>query len=80
MMIQLAVLQLKPTNKNWRVDETYIRVKGKWKYLYRAGDSAGANIDFLISAEPASVDIDAATCLLTSALQRPVGRKGSCPH
>ena len=27
---------LKPTNKSWRVDETYIRVKGKWTYLYRA--------------------------------------------
>jgi transposase, IS6 family len=27
---------LKPTNRSWRVDETYIRVKGKWTYLYRA--------------------------------------------
>src|SRR5271165_2931561 len=27
--------QLKPTNDSWRVDETYIRVKGKWRYLYR---------------------------------------------
>ena len=41
---------LKPTNKSWRVDETYIRVKGKWTYLYRAFDSAGASIDFLLSA------------------------------
>jgi transposase-like protein len=41
---------LKPTNKSWRVDETYIRVKGKWTYLYRAVDSAGASIDFLLSA------------------------------
>jgi IS6 family transposase len=40
----------KPTNKSWRVDETYIRVKGKWAYLYRAVDSAGASIDFLVSA------------------------------
>ena len=37
--------ELKPTNRSWRVDETYIRVKGKWTYLYRAVDSAGA-IDF----------------------------------
>ena len=41
---------LKPTNKSWRVDETYIRVKGRWCYLYRAIDSAGATIDFLLSA------------------------------
>ena len=41
---------LKPTNKSWRVDETYVRVKGHWRYLYRAIDSAGATIDFLLSA------------------------------
>jgi transposase, IS6 family len=33
------------------VDETYIRVKGKWVYLYRAVDSTGATIDFLLSAK-----------------------------
>src|SRR6266478_1354237 len=42
--------ELKPTNDSWRVDETYIRVKGKWVYLYRAVDSTGATIDFLLSA------------------------------
>ena len=41
---------LKATNKSWRVDETYIRVKGRWCYLYRAIDSTGATIDFLLSA------------------------------
>jgi len=41
---------LKPTNKSWRVDETYIRVKGAWCYLYWAIDSTGAIIDFLLSA------------------------------
>jgi transposase-like protein len=41
---------LKPTNKSWRVDETYVRVKGCWCYLYRAIDSTGATIDFLLSA------------------------------
>src|ERR1700756_3439611 len=34
--------RLKPTNDSWRMDETYIRVKGKWRYLYRAVDSSGA--------------------------------------
>ena len=43
--------QLRPTNDSWRVDETYIRVKGKWVYLYRAVDSDGATIDFLLSAK-----------------------------
>ena len=32
------------------MDETYIRVKGKWRYLYRAVDSSGATIDFFLSA------------------------------
>ena len=36
----------------WRVDETYLRVAGKWTYLYRAVDSTGATIDFLLSARP----------------------------
>ena len=40
----------KPTKKSWRVDETYVRVKGRWCYLYRAIDSKGATIDFLLSA------------------------------
>src|SRR5271165_3477237 len=42
--------RLNSTNDSWRVDETYIRVKGKWVYLYRAVDSTGATIDFLLSA------------------------------
>src|SRR5215813_8769867 len=41
---------LRRTNGSWRVDETYLRVAGKWTYLYRAVDSAGATIDFLLSA------------------------------
>ncbi len=42
---------LKPTNDSMRVDETYIKVKGKWKYLYRAVDSNGNTLDFLLSAK-----------------------------
>ena len=41
---------LKPTNKSWRVDETYITVKGRWCYLYRAIDSVGATISAVSSA------------------------------
>src|SRR6202162_5570375 len=43
--------RLRPTNDSWRVDETYIRGKGKWVYLYRAVSSTGATIDFLLSAK-----------------------------
>jgi transposase, IS6 family len=40
---------LKPTNDSYRVDETYIKVKGQWKYLYRAVDSEGNTIEFMLS-------------------------------
>jgi transposase-like protein len=40
---------LRNTNRSWRLDETYVRVAGKWTYLYRALDSAGNTIDFLLS-------------------------------
>jgi transposase-like protein len=42
---------LRPTNDSWRVDETYIKVKGEWKYFYRAVDSNGDTIDFMLSAK-----------------------------
>lgn len=42
---------LKPTNDSWRVDETYIKIKGVWKYLYRAVDSEGNTLDFMLSAK-----------------------------
>jgi transposase, IS6 family len=57
--------RLRPTNDSWRVDETYIRVKGKWVYLYRAVDSTGATIDFLLSAKR---DTPAAKRFLAKAL------------
>ncbi|MED0993354.1 IS6 family transposase [Bacillus nitratireducens] len=40
---------LKQTNDSWRVDETYIKVKGQWMYLYRSVDSQGNTIDFYLS-------------------------------
>ena len=36
--------------KSWRMDETYIKVKGAWKYLYRAVDKQGKTVDFLMTA------------------------------
>jgi IS6 family transposase len=42
---------LKPTNKSYRVDETYIRIKGQDRYLYRAVDSTGQTTDFLLAAK-----------------------------
>ncbi|UIF88077.1 IS6 family transposase (plasmid) [Cupriavidus necator] len=40
----------RPVGNSWRMDETYILVKGQWKYLYRAVDKAGKTIDFLLRA------------------------------
>jgi len=40
---------LKSTNDSWRVDETYIKIKGKWFYLYRAVDSDGNTLDWMLS-------------------------------
>ncbi len=42
---------LRLSNGSWRVDETYVRVKGRWTYLYRAVDSHSQTIDFLLSAK-----------------------------
>ena len=41
----------RPVGRSWRMDETYIKVKGVWKYLYRAVDKQGQTVDFLLSAK-----------------------------
>ena len=39
----------KSVGKRWRMDETYIKVKGQWRYLYRAVDKQGNTVDFLLT-------------------------------
>jgi transposase-like protein len=41
----------RPVGSSWRMDETYVKVKGVWKYLYRAVDKTGATVDFLLTAK-----------------------------
>jgi putative transposase len=41
----------RPVGGSWRMDETYIKVKGDWKYLYRAVDKQGKTVDFLLTAK-----------------------------
>src|SRR6266705_1295011 len=41
---------LRPTTDSWRVDETYMKIKKVWMYLYRAVDSEGKTLDFWLSS------------------------------
>ena len=59
---------LRPSDGSWRVDETYVKVKGRWTYLYRAVDSHGQTIDFLLSAKR---DAEAAKRFFRKALGQP---------
>ena len=59
---------LRVSNGSWQVDETYVKVKGRWTYLYRAVDSRGETIDFLLSAKR---DAEAAKRFFRKALGQP---------
>jgi IS6 family transposase len=59
--------EMRKPNRSWRVDETYVRVAGKWAYLYRAVDSEGNTIDFMLSPNR---DLTAAKHFLQLALWR----------
>jgi transposase-like protein len=57
----------RPVWVSWRMDETYIRIKGEWRYLYRAVDKYGQTIDFLLTEHR---DTEAALRFLTKAIRR----------
>jgi putative transposase len=57
----------RPVWRSWRMDETYIRVKGEWRYLYRAVDKQGQTIDFLLTEQR---DQEAALRFLKQAIRR----------
>ena len=57
---------LTATNDSWRVDETYCKIKGKWRYLYRAVDSDGNTLDFMLSAKR---NAKAAKCFFSQVLR-----------
>jgi putative transposase len=47
---KMARKHKRPVGSSWRLDETYIKVKGVWKYLYRAVDKQGKTVDYLLKA------------------------------
>jgi putative transposase len=51
LLEKVFVSRKRPVGGSWRLDETYVRVKGAWRYLYRAVDKAGATVDFLLTAK-----------------------------
>jgi putative transposase len=57
----------RPVGISWRMDETYIRVKGEWRYLYRAVDTHGQTIDFLLTEQR---EQEAALRFLKKAIRR----------
>jgi putative transposase len=48
-LIEKTFQKKKAVGNNWRMDETYIKVKGEWMYLYRAMDKAGNTANFLLT-------------------------------
>ncbi len=52
---------------SWRMDETYVKVRGEWMYLYRAVDKAGYTVDFYLSRNR---DVNAAKAFLRKAMER----------
>ena len=66
--------QIKPKGSTWHIDETFVRIAGQWRYLFRAVDSNGQTVDFYLSE---TRDREAAKCFLKRALANPDNR---APH
>ncbi|CUH46947.1 hypothetical protein RUA4292_01114 [Ruegeria atlantica] len=44
-----VLVKKQPAPMSWRLDDTYVRVRGNWMYLYRAVDKIGNTLDFILS-------------------------------
>ena len=62
-----------PAGQSWRVDETYVKIRGQWRYLYRAVNRAGKTVDFRLSAKR---DVTAAKAFFKKAIKS----QGSVPR
>ena len=67
----MALRHKKPVQQFWHIDETYIKIKGTWYYLYRAIDHHGKTVDFLLSKR---LDMQAARRFFKNAIS-----KHACP-
>ena len=63
----------RPVGQSWRVDETYVKIKGRWTYLYRAVDKEGKTVDVLLRAKR---DVAAAKVFFRRAFRG----QGRLPH